>query len=1015
MKHEQLISELYKFIKMLPNNILSKGVDSISYRNRNERRKYDKIKSLESKIEAMLHDTYFRVSLIEKVHFEYNRGVVFDCNETYEDILESINLENSISKIIYVLYRCCDESFDKLYFSSFIQSEPFQNTIKNEWNKTNIQNVGDVEFDNIRKNEEEKRMVWYLGYIELRTTYYNFKPQYLYNETDGAISEISYEILRDKFPEHGSINLGYRRLGDQAHEFLKSLNIDKIDNITDTNPITSIFAIRIEDSDIEDNDNDRIRKKFDLQKLFDNGVDLSSRIKSVSEFKMFKIVTAKEKIENESFSSMIYVNEKEYPASESVLLEWEGNKLFGPYKLQERSLDGEKYIRPNSGSTQYVLEYYSSEDYKFISFEKTPYMHDPIYTDVACICSHPRYYDAVSSDVLLSKLVDSIDINLLKNNPEEFARLYSSSPFLGQLPDEIRNQRFVKIEEILKNTTEYDDKKKKMLEGLLDSWGENIFELLGDKIKESKLYKDLQSDAVLLQDENTKLKIENDDLTESNKNLANERDRLEEEKANINTNFGDITKIEKLEKENARLAEKVKSIEDFDKLTKEYVDLQAKHQQERALYDAKVIEVNKKKSELDEIQSKMKTFISDELTEADVTKRLRTAFDPYISNAMIEAAGRYQTDVENACYEKISDELSLLDCHSFDKDELIEKLVEGVQKYRRYSKNDILNIYICLTQNFLTIFSGEPGTGKTSICNIIANSLGLNNFGITDCGISKNRYVPVSVERGWSSKRDLIGYFNPLTKKYDRNNAKIYDGLMILNEERKTSRFPYVILLDEANLSPIEYYWADFMRVTDNTDGNAFINIGLTEEIYIPQTLRFLATINNDQTTERLSPRLIDRAWIIKLPKTNIVDTLPDYENSFGDMILWSDIEKAFAQSESKEMSLKNVADQIYKLFDEYHLAVSPRVQQSIRRYICVAQEIMEDEIGICNKKEKALDFAIAQKLLPKINGYYKDYERLFVSLMQICDENHLRMTKEALISMEDFQRQNMGYCQYLV
>ena len=96
---------------------------------------------------------------------------------------------------------------------------------------------------------------------------------------------------------------------------------------------------------------------------------------------------------------------------------------------------------------------------------------------------------------------------------------------------------------------------------------------------------------------------------------------------------------------------------------------------------------------------------------------------------------------------------------------------------------------------------------------------------------------------------------------------------MILNEERNCSRFPYIILLDEANLSPMEYYWADFMRAADKNDDDILINIGLEEDVYIPKTLHFLATINNDQTTEQLSPRLIDRAWIIKLPKTELLET----------------------------------------------------------------------------------------------------------------------------------------------
>lgn len=1020
MNHDQLINELYKFVKMLPSTLLSKCVGGISFRNRDERRKYEKIKSLETKIETMLRDTHCRISLIEKIHFEYNKDIVFDEGVSYEEIISSIDEDNCMSKIIYVLHRCCDDDFDKAHFSDFIHSEPFQNTIKNAWNKPEektllVENINHINIDKEENNYKEgTTMVWYLGYIELRSTYYNFKPRYIFNESDRTIAEIPSDILKEKFPEHGSINLAYRRLGDQSHEFLKSLNIDKIDNITDTNPITSIFAIRIEDSDIEDNDNDRILKKFELQKICDNGEELGDRIKPISDFNMYKIVSAKEKIENESFSSIIYVNEKEYSTDELVLLEWDEGKLFGPYKLQERSLDGEKYIRPNSGSTKYVLEYYSEDDYQFVPFEKTPYMHESIFTDVAYIDSAPRYYDAIPSEILLSKLVDSIDISLLKANPEEFERLYSSSPFFGQLPDEIRNQRIARVENILTTTSEYDEKKKKILGSLLDSLGNSIFDLLGEKIKDSAIYQDLQSDAKFLQDSNAKLKIENDELLEDNKQLKLEKNQLEEEKANMSTRFVDTKRIEELENENADLSKKAELVDNFEKLSRDYTELQGKHQQEKALYDSKVIEVNKKKSELEEIQKKMKAFISDELTEADVTKTLRTAFDPYISNAMIEAAGRYQTDMEISCYKEIYNELNQLKCQEFEKDILIEKLVGGVQKYRKYSKNEILNIYICLTQNFLTVFSGEPGTGKTSICNILANSLGLNKFGVHG-GVSKNRYVPVSVERGWSSKRDLIGYFNPLTKKYDRNNAKIYDGLMILNEERKSSRFPYVILLDEANLSPIEYYWADFMRAADNTDGEIFINIGLNEEIYIPQTLRFLATINNDQTTERLSPRLIDRAWIIKLPKTNIFEPLINIEDGFEDVILWGDIEKAFACAESKEMSLKNVAEQIYKLFDEYHLPVSPRAQQSMRRYVCVAQEIMEDEIGVCNKKEKALDFAIVQKLLPKINGYYKDYERLFASLIQICDENHLKMTKEALISMEDFQRQNMGYCQYLV
>ena len=63
----------------------------------------------------------------------------------------------------------------------------------------------------------------------------------------------------------------------------------------------------------------------------------------------------------------------------------------------------------------------------------------------------------------------------------------------------------------------------------------------------------------------------------------------------------------------------------------------------------------------------------------------------------------------------------------------------------------------------------------------------------------------------------------------------------------------------------------------------------------------------------------------------------------------------------------------------------------------------------------KALDYAILQKILPKINGYYDSYKTFFEKLTQICDENHLYMTKKAIDDIKNMQEQNMGYCQYLI
>lgn len=1010
MNHELQMNQLFKFLRMLPEELLLDSIAKINYRNRNERRQYEKIKSLESKIRELLKEMHCRVSLVENIYAQYKESYTFDDSLSYENILSLFNAENCIPMTVYMLFRCCDDAFDQEHFTDFLQSQQFQNTVSNSWDIQESSEVPHVqEYEECQiTNEVGNLMTYYIGYIENRSTYFNFKPFYIYDDTNKTIAPISEDTLRNAFPEYGSINLAYKKY-TRSHEFLKGLSVDT----NDATPVKNVYAVSFFDQELEDNDDEKITKKIDLQKLSDAGVNLDTRIQLASNFGLYKIVKPKDKIENESFAAQIFVDETDYLPDDIVLLHVD-SKLFGPYLLCERPFDGGKYIRPNSGASKYVLKYYDYSEKDIITFEKSAYMEDPFYTDLFLIKSDPKECDVISDATLLSKLVDTIDFDLLTTNPEEFERLYSTSPFLAGVSEEIRSGRISKIQEMLKNTADYDEQKKKLLKNLVEGMEESLLELLGEKVKNSPTYKKLQDDAEEIQKTADELRAKNNELGEENQSLRTEVIELKEAIPTAGAEHIDSETISALEKENEELKVKVSTIENYEKLTEKLAQLTTEYTQKSLSYDAKVIEVNKKSEELKEIQEKVHEFIAEELHKADATKMLHAAFDPFVSNAMIEAASKYHAQEETEQYSTLATKFNTINNNRFDKDSLVEKLVVGVQQFRKYSRNEILNLYICFSQNFLTVFSGEPGTGKTSICNILAHSLGLNNF-IKNHGVSMNRYVPVSVERGWSSKRDLIGYFNPLTKKYDRSNAKIYDGLMLLNMEKNTSRYPFVILLDEANLSPVEYYWADFMRAADSKDGYIYINIGTEEEIFIPKTLRFLATINNDQTTEKLSPRLIDRAWIVKLPKTTILESDAKVEEVFDDTILWEDIENVFSCSDVKEMSLKTLAEQIYKLFDEHHLSVSPRVQQSIKKYVCVAQEIMEDEIGKCNRKEKALDFAIVQKLLPKIDGYYKDYERLFAALKQICDDNNLLMTKDALLSMEEFQRQNMGYCQYLV
>lgn len=74
----------------------------------------------------------------------------------------------------------------------------------------------------------------------------------------------------------------------------------------------------------------------------------------------------------------------------------------------------------------------------------------------------------------------------------------------------------------------------------------------------------------------------------------------------------------------------------------------------------------------------------------------------------------------------------------------------------------------------------------------------------------------------------------------------------------------------------------------------------------------------------------------------------------------------------------------------------------------------MDSERNNAQGEEVAIDFAVLQKLLPKINGNVNDFKKLFTELKAICSENHLFRTQAAIKKMEEQQERNMGFCQYL-
>lgn len=318
-------------------------------------------------------------------------------------------------------------------------------------------------------------------------------------------------------------------------------------------------------------------------------------------------------------------------------------------------------------------------------------------------------------------------------------------------------------------------------------------------------------------------------------------------------------------------------------------------------------------------------------------------------------------------------------------------IVKELQKVRPYSEVEMINLLICISQGFLTIFAGPPGCGKTTICNYLAKTLGSTEL---------EQYAAVSVECGWTSKRDFVGYYNPLTKSFDKSNQAVFELLeqCHLEAEEQITTFPFYILLDEANLSPMEHYWADFMNLCDELDENSKLNLGENYELRVHEGLHFFATMNNDFSTVELSPRLIDRGWVITLPEVKEIQGMESSAQITPQPVTWACLRKLFCEPlevDEEEEKIPLVYEEVRTFCErELNMSISPRIQKAILKYWRVARLWFE----ACTEEERsqeywdlvALDYALSQRVLPKIDGHDQEYGRKLEHLREICKKNHL-------------------------
>ncbi len=193
----------------------------------------------------------------------------------------------------------------------------------------------------------------------------------------------------------------------------------------------------------------------------------------------------------------------------------------------------------------------------------------------------------------------------------------------------------------------------------------------------------------------------------------------------------------------------------------------------------------------------------------------------------------------------------------------------------------------------LVVLDGPVGVGKTSVVTRAAEVLAGPN----------DAFDLIPVRPGWIDSSDLLGFYNPQQREYFP--SPLLTALHQAQRQLERLRF---ICLDELNLARIENYGADLLSCTEerstrklplysqdivrslkaelgllqlendsltHDDRLRKERIALTLETFpaqftIPDNVVFVGTLNSDETTYDISPKVIDRAFVIRLPAADI-------------------------------------------------------------------------------------------------------------------------------------------------
>jgi len=256
----------------------------------------------------------------------------------------------------------------------------------------------------------------------------------------------------------------------------------------------------------------------------------------------------------------------------------------------------------------------------------------------------------------------------------------------------------------------------------------------------------------------------------------------------------------------------------------------------------------------------------------------------------------------------------------------------------------------------------------------------------------------MAVQPRWDSPQDMFGFYNYLEKEYKATElSRVLVRMDPYNYPEK--QFPMLqsewaqdrlllVLMDEMNLARTEYYFSEFLsrlelrRAVKDPASSAMRSEAEIEldagpgkhrfRIWVQQNVFFVGTMNEDETTQTLSDKVLDRANVLRFGKPD--ENAKVVRNGNGRVAVTNLKYLSCTRWETWKRDVKENADwydSISKWTVRLNAALNRvgrpfgfRVLQAIAHYVANYPRVEDGE-----RHKLAFADQVEQKIIPKIRG----------------------------------------------